>query len=85
MICPLCNPETNSPNITAFDNSPQHLIIVISPTGECHVHAPFENQAALKTMVRSLQTEMEKRQIPFFNVFGEILEHPKKGSENDGH
>lgn len=83
MQCPFCKPNTPRPNLTVFDNSPVHMVIVINAAGEAHVHAPWENQVALKTMVRSIVTEMEKRGIAYFNVFGEIIDpSDKKGEGN---
>lgn len=65
MICPLCDPKQNNPNMTEFDNAPEHLIIVCSKVGHMHVHGPFENKILIKSMARAMISEMGRHNITF--------------------
>lgn len=69
MQCPLCDPDKPQPNITDFDRSPTHLIITISKEGHTHVHGPFDDEIAIRTMARALVAEAEKRGITFHAIF----------------
>ena len=61
--CPFCTVGKGQPVIIPSFNNPQaHLIIAIKDN-HTHVHGPFENEFAIREMIKSLIAEAEKHGI----------------------
>ena len=53
-----------------------HLVITIDKSNHTHVHGPFDNEIVIRSMLKSLIAEMEKKGIPMVSP---ILSATSKG------
>lgn len=63
MICPFCNPAENKPQLPHCNDHPKHLLMVVEPNDNTHVHGPWHDPVAIRKMVKALHAQMEKRGI----------------------
>ena len=67
MICPFkdCANKEDNP---FFENTAEHLVIVMDTNGHIHIHGPFKNEYAVRKMSDALVTEMKKNGIDYVPV-----------------
>jgi len=64
MKCPFGNCDNEEDNIH-FDEPEAHIILTLGAAGHVHVHAPFEDEVALKRMIDGLIRETWKTGIDY--------------------
>ena len=76
MKCNLC--KDPKPEIIEFDDQPLHVILAMRKDGHVHVHAPWDDEVAVKNMARAFMAQLEKHGIVFKYNLGQ-----PPGGKND--